>query len=331
MKRKVLAAMVIGASVLALATPCSAYTPPETDPRIVITTSQGTILVALAPENAPKHVEEFMKALAGGDFKGAGVARVSPKFYVQLVGKLSDAQLAGLPVERLKVGNLHRAMSIYDSGDAGQIPTLMFVLVTSPQLDADYTSIGFVEAGMSVLEKIAAIPTTGDHQPTTAVTISEIHYATPQERALLRQAEQTPAPDKGTALLAAVFILAFAAFVAAGISAFRDRLDRQWVKSLWLMVALLSFFAVWVGIGGSTHSPGLVGVALFGGAIAMFRLMGKFERPAPVAELSRLAEPTPLADGEPHVESGIDQSQGHLEVVLSQGDTATGRPGGAGR
>ena len=329
MKRHVLAAIVVCASVLALASPCSAYTPPETDPRIVITTSQGTILVALAPENAPKHVEEFMKALAGGDFKGAGVARVAPKFYVQLVGKLSDAQLAGLPVERLKVGNLHRAMSIYDSGDAGQIPTLMFVLVTSPQLDADYTSIGFVEAGMSVLEKIAEIPTTGDHQPTQVVTISEIHYATPQERALLRQAEQTPAPDKGTALLASVFILAFAAFVAAGISAFRDRLNRQWIKSLWLMVALLSFFAVWVGIGGSRHSSGLVGVVLFGGAIAMFRLMGRFERPATVAGLPRLAQPTPLADGEPHVESGIDQPEGNLEVVLSQGDATAGRPGTA--
>lgn len=331
MKRTVLAAAAMCAVVLALASPCSAYTPPETNPRIVITTSQGTILVALVPENAPKHVEEFIKALTAKDFEGAGVARVSPKFYVQLVGKLSDAQLAGQPVERLKVGNLRRAMSIYDSGEAGQVPTLMFVLVTSPQLDTDYTSIGFVEAGMGVLEKIAEIPTTGDHQPTEAVTISEIHFATAQERALLRQAEQTPAPDNGTALLAAVFILAFAAFVAAGISAFRDRLNKQWIKSLWLLVALLSFFAVWVGIGGSRHSSGLVGVVLFGGAIAMFRLMGRFERPIPVAESPRLAQPAPLADGEPHVEGGIDQPQGNLEVVLGQGDTAAGRPGNARR
>jgi peptidyl-prolyl cis-trans isomerase A (cyclophilin A) len=331
MKRQVLAIAAACTALLALASPCDAYTPPETNPRIVITTSEGTILVALAPENAPKHVEEFMKALAGGDFIGAGVARVAPKFYVQLVGKLSGAQLAGLPVERLKVGNVHGAMSLYDSGEPGQIPTLMFVLVTSPQLDPDYTSVGFVEAGMSVLEKTADIPTTGDHQPTKSVTISEIHFATPEERALLRQAEQEPGPDKGTAPLAAVFILAFAAFVAAAISAFRDRLNKQWIKSLWLMVALLSFFAVWVGIGGSRHSPGLVGVALFGGAIAMFRLMGRFERPAQVTELSRLDQPAPLADGEAHVESGIDQSQGDLEVILSQGDAAAGRPGTPGR
>ncbi len=327
MKRKLLAIAIACIGALALAAPCSAYTPPETDPRIVITTSQGTILVALAPENAPKHLAEFLTALAGHDFDGASVARVSPKFYVQLVGKLGKAQLAGQPVERVKVGNLHGALSVYDSGAAGQIPTLMFVLVSSPQLDKDYTAIGFVEAGMSVVEKIAETPTAGDHAPTKSITISEIHFATPQERALLRQAEATPAPGQGTALLAAVFILAFAAFVAAGISAFRDRLNTQWTKSLWLMVALLSFFAVWVAVGGSTHSSGLVGVALFGGAIAMFRLMGRFERPAMVVELGRVPEPAPLADGEQHAESGVDQPQGHLEVVLSQGDAPTRRPG----
>jgi cyclophilin family peptidyl-prolyl cis-trans isomerase len=330
MKRKLLAVGLACAGALALASPCSAYTPPETDPRIVITTSQGTILVALAPENAPKHVEQFLTALAGRDFDGASVTRVSPKFYVQLVGKLSNSQLAGLPIERVKVGNLHGAMSVYDSGQAGQVPTLMFVLVTSHQLDTDYTSIGFVEAGMSLVEKIADTPTVGDHQPTKPITITEIHFATPQERALLRQAEQAPAPDQGTALLAAVFILAFAAFVAAGISAFRDRLNKQWVKSLWLMVALLSFFAVWVGIGGSTHSSGLVGVLLFGGAIAMFRLMGRFERPALVADLTRLAQPAPLADGEAHVEGRVDQPQGDLEVSLGQGDASAGRPGSTG-
>jgi len=324
MRRKLLAIALACVGGLALAAPCSAYTPPETDPRIVITTSAGTILVALAPENAPKHVAEFLTALAGHDFDGASVARVSPKFYVQLVGKLSKAQLAGQPVERVKVGNLHGALSVYDSGTAGQIPTLMFVLINSPQLDTDYTSIGFVEAGMSVVEKIAETPTVGDHVPTKAITVGEIHFATPQERALLRQAEATPVPGQGTALLAAVFILAFAAFVAAGISAFRDRLSKQWRKSLWLMVALLSFFAVWVAVGGSRHSSGLVGVALFGGAIAMFRLMGRFERPAMVVDLRRVAEPAPLADGEQHAERGVDQSEGDLEIVLGQRDAPTG-------
>lgn len=293
MKRALLAVVIGGVAALAFAAPASAYTPPETDPRIVINTSAGPILVALAPENAPQHVANFLTALGDHDFIGATAARVSPEFYVQMVGKLGRAQLAGLPVERVKVGNLHGAMSIYDSGKPGDIPTLMFVLVTSHQLDPDYTSIGFVEAGMGVLKKMAATSTVGDHQPTTAITITEIHFASAEERAKLRQAEQTPSSDNGTSLLAAIFILAFAAFIAAGISAFRDRLQKQWVTSLWLMVALLSFFAVWVAVGASGHGSSGVAILLFAGAIAMFRLMGRFERPAALVQPS---SPSPPAD-----------------------------------
>ena len=75
MKRKLFAIAIVCVGVLALASPASAYTPPETDPRIVITTSQGTILVALAPENAPKHVAEFLTVLAAMVFFVAGLLR----------------------------------------------------------------------------------------------------------------------------------------------------------------------------------------------------------------------------------------------------------------
>lgn len=326
MKRLLGAAGVGCAAALAFASPVAAYTPPETNPRIVVTTSEGTILIALAPENAPKHVEQFLLALDDNDFVGASAARVAPDFYVQMVGKHGRAQLAGLPREHEKVGNVRGAVSIYDSGEPGEVPTLMFVLVSSPQLDTDYTMIGVVEAGMSVLQKMAKIPTAGDHQPTKAITISEIHFASPEERAKLRQAEVTPAPSEGTSLLAAVFILAFAAFIAAAISAFRDKLRKPWVTSMWLMVALLTFFAVWVAIGASGHGSSIAGIAMFGGAIAMFRLMGRFERPVQVAELGRAAQPVELADGELDGESRVDQAQGQLQVAFGQRDTPARRP-----
>lgn len=325
MRRALLAAVVGGVAAVALASPAAAYTPPETDPRIVITTSAGPILVALAPENAPQHVANFLTAISDHDFVGATAARVSPDFYVQMVGKVGRAPLAGLPVERVKVGNLHGAMSIYDSGKPGDIPTLMFVLVTSHQLDPDYTSIGFVEAGMGVLMKMASTSTVGDHQPTTAITITEIHFASPEERAKLRQAEQTPASDNGTSLLAAIFILAFAAFIAAGISAFRDRLQKQWVTSLWLMVALLSFFAVWVAIGASGHGSSAAAIVLFGGAIAMFRLMGRFERPAVLVQPSVASPPMTEQTAEP---SGETASAGALDADVA-GDGLQVQPHGS--
>jgi cyclophilin family peptidyl-prolyl cis-trans isomerase len=307
------------------AAPASAYTPPETDPRIVVTTSRGQILVALAPENAPRHVEQFLLALAAGDFGGANVVRVEPMFYAQLVARPGTAQLSGLPVEREKVGNLRRAFSVYDSGQPGDAPTLMFALVKSTQLDADYTAIGFVEAGMSVIAAIAETPTVGDHVPTEPITILEIHVASPTERAVMRQAEVTATDDDGTSVLAAVFILACAAFLAAVISAFHDRLGKQRITSLILVVALLTFFALWVALAGGGQGSGTVGIALFAGAIAMFRLMGRFERPTPAAS-GVVTQPRELADGELHAEAGVDQPQGEHEVVVRQGHAAAGRP-----
>lgn len=321
--------------VLMFTAPCLAYAPPETDPRIVITTPQGKILIALAPENAPEHVKQFLVALAAGDFNGANVSRVAPKLYVQTVGRGGTAQLAGQPTERVKVGNLRGALSVYDSGTAGDVPTLMFVLTRSPQLDTDYTSIGFVEAGMSILEAMADTPTVGDHQPAEAITITEIHIASFKERASLRQAAADAATqDNGTSMLAGVFIIACAAFLAALISAFQDRLGKQRSRSLALLVALLSFFAIWVVLGGTEEGSGLVGVVLFAGAIATFRLMGRFERPAPREkageQLGSGPQPRELADGELHAESGVDQAQRELEIILGQGDAAAGRLAGPG-
>ena len=329
MKRPLLAIGLACLGGLMFATPCSAYTPPETDPRIVITTSEGTILVALAPENAPQHVKEFMIALGAGDFVGANVVRTEPDYYAQIVGKLGTAQLAGLSVEHEKVGNVRRALSVYDSGKPGDAPTLVFVVPTSPQLDTDYTSIGFVEAGMSVVKAITKTPTVGDHQPAKLITITEVHLASPEERALLRQAEVTTGSnEEATALLAAIFIVACAAFVAAIISAFYERIGKQRAQSLALIVALLTFFAVWVALGGTAHGHGLVGVVLFGGAIGIFRLMGRFERPAPVVS-AEVTEPRQLADGELNIETGIDQAESELEVILSEGDTTAGRSASA--
>jgi peptidylprolyl isomerase len=311
---------------LLFVTPCAAYAPPETDPRIIVTTTQGKILIALAPENAPEHVKEFLIALKDGDFNGAYVTRMAPNFYVQLVGALGTARLAGLAGESLKVGNLHGALSVYDSGKPGDIPTLMFVLVTSRQLDADYTPIGFVEAGMGLLQEMANGGTVGDHQPAVPITITEVRLASVQERTLLREAEITAAADDdGTSQLAAIFTVACAAFVAALISAFQDRLGKQRVKSLALLVALVTFFAVWVALGGTRAGSGLIGVFLFAGAIAIFRLMGRFERPIVQPDLGRVAQPRQLTDRELHAELGIDQLHRDPEVVLSERDATAGR------
>jgi cyclophilin family peptidyl-prolyl cis-trans isomerase len=331
MRRRLLIIALACAGALAVAAPCAAYTPPETNPRIVLDTTRGPILVALVPENSPQHIEQLLMAIAGGDLNNSQVARVSPKFYVQAVGALGQAKLSGQPVENLKVGNVRTALSVYDGGVPGEAPTLMFVLTDSPQLDTDYSTVGVVEAGLSVVEGIAETPSIGDHQPEVPITITGVHVATEQERILLREAEKTALKTDGTAVLAAVFIIACAAFMAAIASSFHDRLNKQRIKSLAVLIALFAFFAVWVALGGTEQGSGLMGVALFGGAIGMFRLMGKFERPAQTGDLGEQAKPPQLSDGESNAERRVDQSKGELEVVLGQGHATTGRSRHAAR
>lgn len=142
----------------------------------------------------------------------------------------------------------------------------------------------------------------------------------------MREAEITAAADNGgMSQLAAIFIVACAAFVAALISAFHDKLGKQRARSLALLVALLTFFAVWVALGGTEAGSGLVGVALFAGAIAIFRLMGRFERPIVQPDLSRVTQPRQLTDSELHAELGIDQLHGDTEVVLRERDATASR------
>ena len=92
MRRRLLIIALACAGALAVAAPCAAYTPPETNPRIVLDTTRGPILVALVPENSPQHVEQLLLAIADGDLNNSQVARVSPKFYVQVVGALGARQ-----------------------------------------------------------------------------------------------------------------------------------------------------------------------------------------------------------------------------------------------
>jgi cyclophilin family peptidyl-prolyl cis-trans isomerase len=57
---------------------------PATDaPRVRLVTDAGTILVALYPEQAPKHVENFLKLCNDGFYNGLAFHRVIPDFMIQ--------------------------------------------------------------------------------------------------------------------------------------------------------------------------------------------------------------------------------------------------------
>ena len=159
---------------------------------------------------------------------------------------------------------------------------------------------------MDVLQAIAATPTTGDHVPTNPSRSWRFTSHLRTERAQLRQAEVTTTDDDGTSaarrgLHPRLRSLSRGRIVSASaIASARSGSSPSPWSSL-----LLTFFVLWVALGGGGNGSGSVGVALFAGAVAMFWLMGRFERPTRRAAqaVSRSHESSPMANCTPRLGS----------------------------
>ena len=189
-----------------------------------------------------------------------------------------------------------RALSVYDSGKPGDTPTLDIRARQSPQLDPDYTSIGFVEAGMSVVDRIAETPTVGDHRASSEPDHDHWNSpgAPPGTGAVCAKPRSTTTDDDGTSVLAAVLHSRLRAFRRPPSSR-RSMIvsDAQRIISLTLIVALLDVLRPCglpspVAGRGSGHGRRRV---VRGGAIAMFKLMGRFEQPDADERARRCPQP----------------------------------------
>lgn len=154
-------------------------TPPiqfkKKNPKATISTTFGTIELRFFPEDAPRHVENFINLAKIKFFNGTTFHRVIPKFLIQGGDPLSrkpDRNLHGtggpgyaLPPEpndrphrrgTLSMAKMPRsAETTRDPTDNG---SQFFICVEdSGSLDRNYTVFGKVVRGMDVVDKIAAL------------------------------------------------------------------------------------------------------------------------------------------------------------------------------
>ena len=156
-------------------------------PRVALDTSEGKIVVELAPQAAPKTVENFLAYVKSGHYDGTVFHRVIPGFMVQGGGFMPDMKekptRGTIPLEsRNGLKNERGTLAMARRGDPDSASAQFFInVVDNPNLDYPkpdgngYAVFGKVVEGMDVVDKIRAAPTDtrGPHQnvPVAPITI----------------------------------------------------------------------------------------------------------------------------------------------------------------
>ena len=171
-------------SLVVVAFSVAAQTPA---PRVAFETSEGKIVVELAPQAAPKTVDNFLTYVKSGHYDGTVFHRVIPGFMIQGGGFTADMKekptRGTIPLEsRNGLKNQRGALAMARRGDPDSASAQFFINVVDnanldyPKPDGNgYAVFGKVVEGMDVVDKIRAAPTDsrGAHQnvPVAPITI----------------------------------------------------------------------------------------------------------------------------------------------------------------
>ena len=177
-------AKLFAASFVVVAFSVGAQTPA---PRVAFETSEGKIVVELAPQAAPKTVDNFLTYVKSGHYDGTVFHRVIPGFMIQGGGFTADMKekptRGTIPLEsRNGLKNQRGALAMARRGDPDSASAQFFINVVDnanldyPKPDGNgYAVFGKVVEGMDVVDKIRAAPTDnrGPYQnvPVTPITI----------------------------------------------------------------------------------------------------------------------------------------------------------------
>ncbi|HXD99508.1 MAG TPA: peptidylprolyl isomerase [Candidatus Acidoferrum sp.] len=137
-------------------------------PTVLLTMDKGgEIVLELWPQDAPKHVENFVKLVNDKFYDGQRVHRVEPNFVVQF----GDPQSKTLPVDDPRMGSGGPGYTIkaefnkrpFERGVLGMARTddpnsagsqVYLMLGAAPFLNGKYTAFGRVVTGMGVVDQI---------------------------------------------------------------------------------------------------------------------------------------------------------------------------------
>jgi cyclophilin family peptidyl-prolyl cis-trans isomerase len=162
------------------------------NPQVEMKTSQGTLIIELYQDKAPKTVENFLQYAKDGFFNGTIFHRVIPGFMIQGGGFTSDMKQkeARTPIQNEAKNGLKNesgTLAMARTGDPHSASAQFFInLNNNAFLDHTtpsdrgwgYAVFGKVLQGFDIVEKIGTTPTgrSGPFQdvPTTPVLIESV-------------------------------------------------------------------------------------------------------------------------------------------------------------
>ena len=146
------------------------------NPKAIIETKYGNIVIELLPDVAPKHVEGFIKLSKDGFYDGTTFHRVIPGFMIQggdPNSKDNDRSNDGMGgpgytinAEFSEISHKRGILSMARSNDPNSAGSQFFIVVKdSDFLDRQYTVFGRVIEGMDVADKIVSVEKDGNDNP----------------------------------------------------------------------------------------------------------------------------------------------------------------------
>ncbi|MCK9388403.1 MAG: peptidylprolyl isomerase [Sulfuritalea sp.] len=157
------------------------------NPQVELKTSQGTLVIELYQDKAPKSVENFLQYARDGFFNGTIFHRVIPDFMIQGGGFSPDMKQkdARAPIQNEAKNGLKNelgTLAMARTGDPHSASAQFFInlkdnsFLDYPGRDGwGYAVFGKVVQGLDIVQKIGKVPTTstGFHRdvPTTPILI----------------------------------------------------------------------------------------------------------------------------------------------------------------
>ena len=148
--------------------PAVAQAPSSKTPTVMITMEKGgEIVLELFPQDAPRHVENFLKLVEQKFYDGQRVHRVAPSFVVQF----GDPQSKTLPLDDPRMGTggpgytikaefnkrpfERGVLGMARAGDPDSAGSQVYIMLgAAPHLNGQYTAFGRVATGMGVVDQI---------------------------------------------------------------------------------------------------------------------------------------------------------------------------------